>query len=126
MRGGGTSRSRPGGVLPEQGRWAAIESSWPSVALHSTGDLEHPAEEGLVLNRFQLGDRTVLVACSVLPGGDYRSYWARLPDVPLDQLGLVLNHHVGRIVAERRRGELMIWGGDFNQPLIPPFSGGSA
>ncbi len=42
-----------------------------------------------------------------------------------DQLRVVLDRHVPRITAERLPSEPLIWGGDFNQPLVPPFVGGS-
>ncbi|WP_457047091.1 hypothetical protein [Geodermatophilus sp. SYSU D01045] len=35
----------------------------------------------------------------------------------------MLQHHLERIRGERREGEPLVWGGDFNQPLQRPLDG---
>lgn len=104
-------------------RWAGIETRLPVGEVGAGAELAHPGEEGLCLARLAIDGSSVLVACSVLPWKGAGKYW---PGLPLGQVGEfrhVLGHHVARIAAERRAGEALIWGGDFNQPLVPPFDG---
>jgi len=110
---------------PEEGRWAGIETSRPLTELPNACNGQHPGEEGLVLARVQLEESPVLVACSVLPWRRADEVWDGLPADQFGQFRLVLDHHISRITAERRPTEPLIWGGDFNQPLVSPFSGGS-
>jgi len=111
--------------FPDKGRWAGIETSCSLTQLPMRTEGFHPADEGLVLARVRLGSMPVLVACSVLPWNGAGEYWNGLPAPHLDQYRSVLDRHVARIATERLPGESLIWGGDFNQPLVPPFFGGS-
>lgn len=113
------------GCAPGDRRWAGVVTGLPLGELSTVGDPRHPAEEGLCLSRLSIGGpgRSVLVACSVLPWKGAGKYWPGLPLVQFDEFAYVLGHHVSRITAERRPGEPLIWGGDFNQPLTPPFTG---
>ena len=111
--------------MPENGRWAAIETSQRLGELLTSADSGHAGEEGLVLARVQLEGQSVLVACSVLPWNGAREYWGGLPTGQFNLFRAVLDHHVARIVAERLPAEPLVWGGDLNQPLVPPFAGGS-
>ena len=82
------------------------------------------AEESLCLARIHLpegfGAGTVLVACSVLPWGGAGKYWPGLPEKYLnDQQAFVLSHHLDRIERAWDEREPIIWGGDFNQELVP-------
>ncbi len=115
------SPSRAGG--PEHKRWAGIATSLPLGALRTAGDPANAGEEGLTLVRLRLDGPTpsVLVACSVLPWRGAGEYWPGLPAGQLAEFRHVLDHHVSRIAAERLPGEPLIWGGDFNQQLTPPF-----
>jgi endonuclease/exonuclease/phosphatase family metal-dependent hydrolase len=97
------------------------------VSCGHRGSRRTRGEEGLVLARLQLdGASTVLVACSVLPWKDAGQYWPGLPPGQVAEFRHVLDHHVARISAERLEGEPLIWGGDFNQQLTPPFSSTTA
>ncbi|MGY1784708.1 endonuclease/exonuclease/phosphatase family protein [Geodermatophilus sp. SYSU D00698] len=102
-------------------RWAGIETGLPVTALPAGG--EHPGEEGLVLARVDVDGTSVLVACSVLPWKGAHQYWHGLPTGHFAQFHLVLQHHVERIRGERRAGEPLVWGGDFNQQLQRPLDG---
>jgi hypothetical protein len=107
-------------------RWAGIRTDFRMGGIRTAGDPSHPAEEALCLARLELdGVRpsSVLVACSVLPWKGAGAYWRGLPDGQLNQFRCVLDHHHARIAAERDGAEPLIWGGDFNQPLIGPFWG---
>lgn len=106
-------------------RWAGIETRLPAVELRTADDLEHAGEEGLCLARLGDPEQSILVACSVLPWAGVGKYWAGLPEGLSGKFRHVLDHHVARIAAERRSGEPLIWGGDFNQPLTPPYWGAS-
>jgi hypothetical protein len=110
---------------PDEKRWAAIETSLPLGELRSASASGHPGEESLCLARVQLGGgpSSALVACSVLPWKGAGEYWSGLPTGQFDQFKEVLDHHVARIAEERFEGEPLIWGGDFNQQLVRPFSG---
>jgi hypothetical protein len=124
-RGGTFAVSPPRGFDPDAPkRWAGVETSLPLTAIPSQG--EHPGEEGLVLARVEVDGRDVLVACSVLPWKDPGELWPGLPDGhQFTQFDSVLQHHVERIRAERREGEPLVWGGDFNQALQRPVDGGT-
>jgi hypothetical protein len=103
-----------------------METSLPVGTLETVPELDHPGEEGLCLGRLEPAGaaRSVLVAGSVLPWKGAGKYWPGLPDAgQAAEFLAVLEHHVARIAAERRPGESLIWGGDFNQPLTPPFDG---
>ena len=102
-------------------RWAGIETRLPMGELGTAAGLEHAGEEGLCLARLAVDGRSMLVACSVLPWKGAGKYWPGLPPGQVGEFLAVLDHHVARIAAERRPGESLIWGGDFNQPLTPPF-----
>jgi hypothetical protein len=120
------SPARGGG--PEWKRWAGIASSAELEALPPHGDPRHAGEEGLCLARLNTGgdaaSPSILVACSVLPWKGAGPHWPGLPSGgQLAEFRHVLDHHVARIHAERLDGECVIWGGDFNQPLIGPFWG---
>jgi hypothetical protein len=103
-------------------RWAGIETALPLTEI-PPGSEGHSGEEGLVLARVDLEGTSILVACSVLPWKGAGDYWHGLPSGQLEQWRHVLDHHVARISAERRADEPLVWGGDFNQPLLPPFEG---
>jgi hypothetical protein len=122
-RGGRFVVSPERSVSAEHKRWSGIATSLPLGELGTRADPERPGEESLVLARVDMGSTTVLVACSVLPWRGAGEYWRGLPDGQLDQFRAVLDHHVARIAAERQGGEPVVWGGDFNQPLLPPFWG---
>lgn len=73
---------------------------------------------------------SVLVACSVMPWRGGGKSWSRLPEFSkgeglAPQFSAVLQHHVGRIEAERREDEPLVWGGDFNQELSGPIKAGT-
>lgn len=106
-------------------RWAGIETRLPVGELGRSAVLDHAGEEGLCLARIGDPEHSVLVACSVLPWPGVGKYWLGLPDGLSGKFRHVLDHHVTRIAGERRSGEPLIWGGDFNQPLTPPFWGAS-
>lgn len=122
-RGGRFVVSPPRGIGPKEKRWAGIETALPLGELDTNGDPDHPAEESLCLARLKTGGDapSVLVACSVLPWKGAGKYWPGLPSGQAAEFIYVLDHHVSRITAERRAGEPLIWGGDFNQQLTPPF-----
>ncbi|SFT67287.1 hypothetical protein SAMN05660657_02323 [Geodermatophilus amargosae] len=124
-RDGHLTVSPPRKLDPEHGRWAAIETTLDTGEPPAQRNAGHAAEEGLALARVRIAGRDVLVACSVLPYDGIDAYWDGLPTDAVEQFAYVLDHHVLRIRMERRTGEPLIWGGDFNQPLVPPFSGGS-
>ncbi len=108
---------------PAEKRWSGIQTELPlGEPLRTPADSSHPGEEGLVLSRLQVAGRSVLVACSVLPWKGAGKYWPGLPEGQAAEFRHVLDHHVARISAERLDGEPLIWGGDFNQPLTPPFT----
>jgi hypothetical protein len=113
--------SPPRGVSPVEKRWAGVHTSIPFGPLRTVGDPSHAGEEGLCLARLQLGQTSVLVACSVLPWRGADQYWQGLPSGQVAAFRYVLDHHVRRIRAERLDGEPLIWGGDFNQQLVRPF-----
>ena len=115
--------SSPRGGAPAEKRWSGIQTELPFGELRTPADASHAGEEGLVLARLQLDDGSVLVACSVLPWKGAGKYWPGLPEGQAAEFRHVLDHHVTRISAERLDGEPLIWGGDFNQPLTPPFRG---
>ncbi|MGY1833181.1 endonuclease/exonuclease/phosphatase family protein [Geodermatophilus sp. SYSU D01180] len=100
-------------------RWAGIETTLPLTEL--TAERDHPGDEGLVLARVDVDGTSVLVASSVLPWKSAGKYWFELPDGQVEQFAFVLDRHVSRIEDAREDGEYVIWGGDFNQPLTPPF-----
>lgn len=111
------------GGAPTEKRWSAIQTELPLGELRMPADPSHAGEEGLVLARLLLdGGSSVLVACSVLPWKGAGTYWPGLPTGQAAEFCHVLDHHVARISAERRADEPLIWGGDFNQQLTPPFS----
>jgi hypothetical protein len=111
-------------VAPAEKRWAGIETDLPLGGLRTSAGSTHAGEEGLVLARLQPDEgSSVLVACSVLPWKRAGEYWRGLPSQSgrAAEFRHVLDHHVARISAERLEGELLIWGGDFNQQLTQPF-----
>jgi hypothetical protein len=125
-RGGQFIVSPPRGGGPVEKRWAGIATALPLGGLRTSGDLAHAGQEGLCLARLELGGpapSSVLVARSVLPWKGAGKYWPGLPSGQAAEFGYVLDHQLSRIADERLPGEPLIWGGDFNQPLIPPFSG---
>jgi len=90
--------------LPEQGRWAGIETSWPLTELPNTCISQHPGEEGLIIARVQLAETPVLVACSVLPWRRADKHWKRLPADPSDPVPIGprpphRTHHRGATAA---------------------------
>lgn len=109
----------------EQNRLAGVQSTFTLDQVKLTRD--HPGEEALCLVRARVpGSKTesVLVACSVLPcqgpldrGLDCGTY-PRAGASLAPQFSAVLQHHVGRIVEERRENKPVVWGGDFNQELL--------
>ncbi|CCH89508.1 Endonuclease/exonuclease/phosphatase [Modestobacter italicus] len=108
----------------EQDRWAGIQTHLPITRLPDPNGGPANAEEALCLTRVELPPSasapSVLVACSVLPWRGASQYWPGLPAESFDaQASYVLDHHIRRIHAERRDGEPVIWGGDFNQELRP-------
>lgn len=111
------------GGAPAEKRWSGIQTELPFGELTTSPDESHAGEEGLVLARLQLDGGSVLVACSVLPWRGAGTYWPGLPEGQAAEFCHVLDHHVARISAERLDGEPLIWGGDFNQSLTPPFWG---
>jgi hypothetical protein len=116
--------SPPRGGGPAEKRWAGIATALPFGRLRTAGAPTHAGEEGLCLARLELGGpapSSVLVACSVLPWKGAGQYWPRLPAGQAAEFCHVLDHHVTRIADERLPGEPLIWGGDFNQQLTPPF-----
>jgi hypothetical protein len=115
-----------------QHRLAGVQSSLPLDRLERPNN--HPVEEeALCLVRVRTPDsetQSVLVACSVMPWGAAK-WWSGLREVSkreglAPQFSAVLQHHVGRIEAERRPNERVIWGGDFNQELLGSSKAGSA
>ncbi|WP_374201715.1 endonuclease/exonuclease/phosphatase family protein [Blastococcus sp. KM273129] len=110
------------GIAPAEKRWSGVETRLPLGDLRTSGDPSHAGEEGLTLARLEL-DRasSVLVACSVLPWKGAGPYWPGLPSGQAAEFRHVLDHHVARISAERLEGEPLVWGGDFNQQLTPPY-----
>lgn len=117
--------SPPRGGAPDHKRWSGIVSGLPFGTLDTVGDPDHAGEEGLCLARLEVGapGSSLLVACSVMPWRSAGKYWPGLPPGQVAEFTHVLDHHVARIAAERRPGEDLVWGGDFNQQLTPPFSG---
>jgi hypothetical protein len=110
------------GAAPAWKRWSGIETDLQLGELRTSGESSHAGEEGLVLARLQLdAGSSVLIAGSVLPWKDAGQYWPGLPPGQVAEFRHVLDHHVARISAERLEGEPLIWGGDFNQQLTPPF-----
>jgi hypothetical protein len=113
-----------GGALEDHRRWAGIQSRFRLDPIRA-GEDDHPAaQESLCLARVHLPETsdaaTVLVACSVLPWGGAGKYWQGLPDKYLnDQQAFVLSHHIARIKEAWDEKEPIIWGGDFNQELVP-------
>jgi hypothetical protein len=109
----------------EAHRLAGVQSNFPLTPLAAAGD--HPGEQGLCLARAELpAGGTLLVACSVLPWRGARQWWHGLPaGSAAASAKFVLDHHLARIEEVRLPGEALVWGGDFNQELARPYSGGS-
>ncbi|WP_448609424.1 endonuclease/exonuclease/phosphatase family protein [Geodermatophilus sp. URMC 60] len=122
-RGGRLVVAPPRGIDRKEKRWAGIETALPLGELRTAGGAEHAGDEALVLARLELGESSVLVACSVLPWRGAGDYWPGLPSGQAAQFRYVLDQHVARIQAGRLPGEPLIWGGDFNQQLGAPFWG---
>jgi hypothetical protein len=124
--------SGPGGpvvVSPPRGssqparRWSGIQTQLPVERLAGRSADAHSGEEGLALARlYPPGRSSVLVACSVLPWVGARPHWPGLPAGHEGAFRFVLDHHAARIGIARRPGEPLIWGGDFNQQLTPPYA----
>ncbi len=114
-------------IRHDQLRWAAIETTLPNLGSRTTGDPEHPGEQGLALARIVVDGRSVLLACSVLPYEGGAAGLGRLSGGQKEQFHLVLWHHVSRISAERYSDEEpLIRGGDVNQELMRPYAHGLA
>lgn len=114
-----------------QHRLAGVHSSLPLDRLE--GQDHHPAEEALCLVRVKTPEsptHSVLVACSVMPWRGAAKWWSGLREISkgeglAPQFSTVLQHHVGRIDAERLPNEPVVWGGDFNQELSGPIKAGT-
>ena len=124
------SPNRPG--YKRQQRLAGVQSTFVLELLEGSND--HPGEEALCLVRASVPGTaetdSVLVACSVMPWRGGGKSWSRLPEFSkgeglAPQFSAVLQHHVGRIEAARRKDEPLVWGGDFNQELSGPIKAGT-
>jgi Endonuclease/Exonuclease/phosphatase family len=124
-RGGAFVVSPPRSSGPPEKRWAGIATALSMEQLPPVEESSSSGEEGLCLARLLVGapGGSVLVACSVLPWKGAGKYWPGLPVGQFAEFAHVLDHHVARIEDERRPGEPIVWGGDFNQPLTPPCTG---
>jgi hypothetical protein len=101
-------------------RKAAISTSWPIEPIPAN---DNPVEGRLAMARVYPpgGEDSVLAVCSVLPWRGATPHWRRLLGHHLaygDVFAYLLDYVVRRIHAERRSGENVLWGGDFNQALI--------
>jgi endonuclease/exonuclease/phosphatase family metal-dependent hydrolase len=104
---------------PETHRKAAISTAWPMTPIPRRGN---PVEGRLSMARIlePSTDETILAVCSVLPWRGATPRWRDLLDRDVtfaDVFVHVLDYVVNRIHEERRDGEAVIWGGDFNQAL---------
>jgi endonuclease/exonuclease/phosphatase family metal-dependent hydrolase len=100
-------------------RKAAIATSWRMDILPS-GD--NPVEGRKCLARLiePVTGKTVLAASTVLPWRGVTTHWRKILNREMsyaEVFSYVLDYMVQRIEKERRLGESVIWGGDFNQGL---------
>ena len=105
---------------PASKRKAAIASRWPMNVIPGK---DHPAEGRLCLARLTdpTTGSTLLAASAVPPWRGAAPYWRKALGATLTYAEIyvsVLDYFTERIREERRPGEPVVWGGDFNQGLI--------
>lgn len=111
------SATRP--EAPATRREAAISSRWELTPIPEQSD---PVEGRLSMARLvdpTTGQR-LLAVCTVLPWRGATPHWRTVLGQDLtfaEAFTHVLDYVVQRIREERRAGEALIWGGDFNQAL---------
>ena len=121
-------------VGPAHKRWSGIACreafELSAIPIADPG----PADEGLCLARISAETRGLpglLVACSVLPWAITSPSWPGL-HAPGDlddfaaRFRYVTDAHVDRISSLMQAGEVIIWGGDFNQSLTGRIMGSRA
>ncbi|MGN6244292.1 MAG: endonuclease/exonuclease/phosphatase family protein [Motilibacteraceae bacterium] len=96
---------------------------WSAVVAPGAEPLSatHPT---LAMARLHLDRTTVLLACSVLPWMQAGEHWPHPADgaEPTRRFAACLDAHLAEIALARGHA-LVVWGGDFNQPLVGSQSG---
>ena len=111
--------SPAGEVATNTRRSAAISSSWQMEPILGPNTL---VEEWICMARLNNpnNNETILAVSTVLPWRGITPYWRQAltkQTTFADAFRHVLQYIVQRINTERRPGENVIWGGDFNQAL---------
>lgn len=104
-------------------RIAGSAAVWSAVATPGAEPLpvSHPT---LAMARLRLGRTAVLLACSVLPWRQAGEHWPHPADGTGDteRFAGCLDAHLAEIAGAAGDGSV-VWGGDFNQPLVGPQTG---
>jgi len=117
--------SGPRSTGPERKRWAGIACRDSFDMIIPPIDGSGPADEGLCMARLRpkgTDGPGLLVACSVLPWANTVDGWPSLHepgrfDRFADRFRYVTDTHIEHMRREHQEGEILIWGGDFNESL---------
>lgn len=90
--------------------WTGITSKWPLEPIGT----EHPT---LALARVHAPAEEVLVAASLLPWRSAGQLWPSAGDTYRERFSTTLQQHQSAIGENTSAGDLVVWGGDFNQAL---------
>ncbi|MFW5473176.1 endonuclease/exonuclease/phosphatase family protein [Knoellia sp. CPCC 206450] len=90
--------------------WAGITSTWPLEPIAT----EHPT---LALARVHAPAEEVLVAASLLPWRSAGPLWPSGEGTFRERFSATLQQHQAAVGENTSAGDLVVWGGDFNQAL---------